>query len=65
MHDPRFISCGRYLRPSTRRQFLARAGAGLGLVALGDILLAQSSPPGDESAPAGILALLKEQFEAE
>jgi hypothetical protein len=56
MHDPRFISCGRYLRPATRRQFLARAGAGLGLVALGDILLSESPPSEGESAPAGILA---------
>jgi hypothetical protein len=32
--------CGRYARPATRRQFLARAGGGLGLVALADMLQA-------------------------
>ncbi len=30
--------CGRYARPATRRDFLARAGGGLGLLALADML---------------------------
>jgi hypothetical protein len=30
--------CGRYACPTTRRQFLARAGGGLGLLALSDLL---------------------------
>src|SRR6185436_11184478 len=31
-------SCGRFARPSSRREFLARAGAGFGLMALADLL---------------------------
>jgi hypothetical protein len=30
--------CGRYAQPTTRRQFLARAGGGLGMLALADLL---------------------------
>jgi len=33
-----FQSCGRYIRPKSRRQFLAQAGGGLGLLAFGDLL---------------------------
>src|SRR6187397_6678 len=32
--------CGRYTWPATRRRFLARAGGGLGLLALADLLRA-------------------------
>ncbi len=31
-------SCGRFARPASRREFLARAGAGFGLMALADLL---------------------------
>src|SRR5262249_8522001 len=40
--------CGRYARPVTRRQFLAQAGGGLGLLALADLLQAPASVAGDE-----------------
>ncbi len=48
--------CGRYTLPSTRREFLARAGAGLGICALADLLCTPASadegrPPGDPLAP--------------
>ena len=36
-------TCGRFARPSNRREFLARAGAGLGALALAD-LLCRTSP---------------------
>jgi len=64
MHDPRYISCGRYMRPATRRQFLARAGAGLGIVALGDLLLSQAPPSGDETPPSGVMAPRPSHFPA-
>src|SRR5712671_6415665 len=35
-------SCGRFARPTSRREFLGRAGAGLGLVALADLLAGTS-----------------------
>src|SRR5688572_818809 len=38
-------TCGRYAQPATRRQFLARAGGGIGMLALADLL--------DSSAAAG------------
>src|SRR5262249_38082059 len=57
MSIDRHQSCGRYAWPGTRREFLARAGAGLGLYALADLLCAPASasdgerPPGDPLAP--------------
>src|SRR3954451_3231578 len=49
-------SCGRYALPRTRREFLARAGGGLGLCALADLLCMPASaadgrPPGDALVP--------------
>jgi hypothetical protein len=43
-------SCGRYERPANRRQFLARAGGGLGLVALADLMTdaATAAPSADD-----------------
>src|SRR5436309_2378154 len=51
--------CGRYALPGTRREFLARAGGGLGLCALADLLCAPATAaadddgrqPGDALAP--------------
>jgi hypothetical protein len=49
--------CGRYAVPGSRREFLARAGAGLGLCALADLLCSTGTaaddgrPPGDPLAP--------------
>ena len=40
--------CGRYARPATRRQFLARAGGGLGLLALADLLRDPAGAAEDE-----------------
>jgi hypothetical protein len=40
MPDPLHQSCGRCLKPKSRRQFLAQAGGGLGLLAFGDLLTA-------------------------
>jgi hypothetical protein len=42
-------TCGRFARPTSRREFLARAGAGLGAIALADLLWADVS----SAAPAG------------
>ncbi len=56
MSDALHQSCGRYLRPATRRQFLARSGAGLGLMALGDLLLSQTPAADGEQPPAGGMA---------
>src|SRR5437762_374933 len=46
-------SCGRYSVPATRREFLARAGAGLGLCALADLLCTPASGADDDSRPPG------------
>jgi hypothetical protein len=43
--------CGRYALPGTRREFLARAGAGLGLCALADLLCAPASAADEERSP--------------
>lgn len=40
MTELRSEHCGRYVRPRSRRDFLASSGAGMGLMALGDLLLA-------------------------
>jgi hypothetical protein len=42
-------TCGRFARPRTRREFLARAGAGLGGIALAD-LLSRAAPPASAAA---------------
>src|SRR5262249_45675859 len=42
--------CGRYARPATRRQFLAQAGGGLGMLALADLL---GSPARANEEPRG------------
>ena len=48
-------SCGRFTWPATRRQFLARAGAGLGLLALSDLL--EPATAADRQPPsAGLMA---------
>ncbi|MSR59437.1 MAG: DUF1501 domain-containing protein [Planctomycetaceae bacterium] len=49
-------NCGRYEHPATRRQFLARAGGGLGLLALGDLLQGPASAADDEPRPGDGLA---------
>jgi len=36
-------SCGRFARPTSRREFLTRAGAGFGLLALADLLASPAS----------------------
>jgi hypothetical protein len=45
-------SCGRYALPRTRREFLGRAGAGLGMCALAD-LLCERAPAALDERPAG------------
>src|SRR6516162_10762489 len=40
--------CGRYARPTTRRQFLAQAGGGLGMLALADLLGVSASAADEE-----------------
>jgi hypothetical protein len=40
--------CGRYTRPTTRRQFLAQAGGGLGMLALADLLGVSATMANDE-----------------
>jgi uncharacterized protein DUF1501 len=55
MSHPLHQTCGRFALPATRRQFLARAGAGLGLVALGDLLQSQSQGA-EQTPPAGGMA---------
>ena len=49
-------SCGRYALPGTRREFLARAGAGLGLCALADLLCEPARAADDEQRPGDPLA---------
>src|SRR5215213_4204923 len=49
-------SCGRLAVPGTRREFLARAGAGLGLCALADLICAPASAGEDERASGDPLA---------
>ena len=36
--DPRAQHCGRYQPVSNRREFLSKAGAGLGMLALADLM---------------------------
>jgi hypothetical protein len=52
MQDTLHQTCGRFELPGSRRQFLARAGAGLGLVALGDLLASQSAAADGIDPPA-------------
>src|SRR5262245_11502551 len=47
-------SCRRYAVPSTRRQFLARAGGGLGLLALADLLKSNVSAADEYESAAGL-----------
>jgi hypothetical protein len=60
--DAMHQSCGRHERPAGRRQFLARAGAGLGLVALGDLLFSQTQAPDQGPSPAGTMAPRRPHF---
>src|SRR6187455_1723863 len=45
-------SCRRYAVPSSRRQFLARAGGGLGLLALADLLGSPTTVAADQESAA-------------
>src|SRR5688572_21562290 len=56
MPDAMEQTCGRYCQPSTRRQFLARAGGGLGLLALGDLLRSRALPAEEEPRAGEALA---------
>src|SRR5690242_17350 len=47
MSTERQRGCGRYALPGTRREFLARAGAGLGICALADLLCSPASAAGE------------------
>jgi len=57
-------TCGRFARPRTRREFLARAGAGFGALALADLLRGPSAAgatsaadePRDPAAPLAVRA---------
>ncbi|MFM7516610.1 MAG: twin-arginine translocation signal domain-containing protein, partial [Pirellula sp.] len=40
MTNQRSSHCRRYTRPTSRRDFLAQAGAGMGLMAMADLLAA-------------------------
>ncbi len=48
MWTDRHQHCGRYAWPATRRQFLARAGGGLGVLALADLLQTPADAVADE-----------------
>ncbi|HEY7314186.1 MAG TPA: DUF1501 domain-containing protein [Gemmataceae bacterium] len=48
MSTDRYPHCGRFARPATRRQFLAQAGGGLGVLALADMLQAPAGAAEDE-----------------
>jgi len=48
MTNLRSAPCGRYERPRTRRDFLARAGAGMGLLAFADLLQADAHAAEDQ-----------------
>jgi hypothetical protein len=50
-------TCGRFARPTSRREFLARAGAGLGAIALADLLCPAASSAASPAAPAGAAPL--------
>src|ERR1051325_129509 len=54
-------SCGRFSRPTTRRDFLAKAGAGFGLLALAD-LLGNSATASEMTAAANPLAVRPPHF---
>ena len=49
-------TCGRFARPGTRREFLSRAGAGLGLCALADLLASPASGAADDRSAGDPLA---------
>ncbi|HXI51605.1 MAG TPA: DUF1501 domain-containing protein [Candidatus Saccharimonadales bacterium] len=46
--------CGRYLKPANRRDFLAKAGAGFGLLALADLLQGQGLLAGGRETQAAL-----------
>src|SRR5438105_5555640 len=48
--------CGRYARPRSRREFLARAGAGFGALALADLLCGTGLAAAEARDPAAPLA---------
>src|SRR5690349_17387350 len=48
--------CGRYALPRTRREFLASAGAGLGICALADLLCRPATAADDEGVSGESLA---------
>src|SRR3954469_19467367 len=52
----RHRGCGRHALPGTRREFLARAGAGLGLCALADLLCTPAGAADDGRPPSDPLA---------
>src|SRR5262245_53127289 len=55
-------TCGRYAHPATRRQFLARAGGGLGLLALGDLLQVRATAADDDARSGDPLAPRQPHF---
>ena len=56
-------SCGRFARPRSRREFLARAGAGFGALALADLLCGTTSAADDVRDPVAPLAPRAPHFE--